>query len=164
MLSIQIDTKSLVLVIYHQFNNIKLSLFASHMNRVFQYVHLIDAVRLLHAQKRPPAISLFYKRRAFQKHVICEKNHWGGNCISLCFWSFFKVLQESTKVSSYRTAYNGKLRLMACKEGQFDVVELMENDQFKTFTINLNAQNVNGMTPFDLPYILCTVIRFSKST
>ena len=34
---------------------------------------------------------------------------------------------------------------MACKKGQFDVVEL-----FKTFSINLNAQNVNGMTPFDL--------------
>ena len=38
---------------------------------------------------------------------------------------------------------------MACKEGQFDVVELMVND-FKTFSINLNAQHVNGMTPFDL--------------
>ena len=31
MLSIQIDTKSLELVIYHQFDNIKLSFFASHM-------------------------------------------------------------------------------------------------------------------------------------
>ena len=39
---------------------------------------------------------------------------------------------------------------MACKEGQFDVVELMENGQFKTFSINLNAQRVNGMTSFDL--------------
>ena len=37
-----------------------------------------------------------------------------------------------------------------CKEGQFDVVELMVNDHFKTFSINLNAQYVNGMTPFDL--------------
>ena len=36
------------------------------------------------------------------------------------------------------------------KEGQFDVVELMVNDQFKTFSINLNAQHMNGMTPFDL--------------
>ena len=44
---------------------------------------------------------------------------------------------------------------MACKEGQFDVVE---NDYFKTFSINLNAQHVNGMTPFDL----CTVIRYSR--
>ena len=35
---------------------------------------------------------------------------------------------------------------MACKEGQFDVVELMVNDQFMTFSINLNAQHVNGMT------------------
>ena len=39
---------------------------------------------------------------------------------------------------------------MACKEGQFEVVELMVNDQFKTFINNLNAQHVNGMTPFDL--------------
>ena len=39
---------------------------------------------------------------------------------------------------------------MACKEGQFDVVELMANDQFKTFSINLNAQHVNEMTHFDL--------------
>ena len=39
---------------------------------------------------------------------------------------------------------------MACKEGQFDVVELMANDQFKTFSINLYAQHANGMTPFDV--------------
>ena len=45
---------------------------------------------------------------------------------------------------------------MACKEGQFDVV-----DQFKTFSINLNAQHVNGMTPFDLA--LSTVIRYSRA-
>ena len=49
---------------------------------------------------------------------------------------------------------------MACKEGQFDVVELMVNDQFKAFSINLNAQHVNGMTPFDLA--LSTVIRYSR--
>ena len=49
---------------------------------------------------------------------------------------------------------------MACKEGQFDVVELMVNNQFKTFSINLNAQHLNGMTPFDLA--LCTVIRYSR--
>ena len=39
---------------------------------------------------------------------------------------------------------------MTCKEGQFDDVELMVNDQLKTFSINVNAQHVNGMTPFDL--------------
>ena len=42
---------------------------------------------------------------------------------------------------------------MACKEGQFDVVELIVNDQFKTFSINLNAQHLNGLTPFDLEYL-----------
>ena len=39
---------------------------------------------------------------------------------------------------------------MVCKEGQFDVVELMVNDKFKIFSINLNAKHVNGMTPFDI--------------
>ena len=34
--------------------------------------------------------------------------------------------------------------------GKFDVVKLMVNDQFKTFSINLNAQHVNGTTPLDL--------------
>ena len=42
MLSIQIDTKSLELVIYHQLNNIKLSLISSHIKS-----SLIDDVRLL---------------------------------------------------------------------------------------------------------------------
>ena len=49
---------------------------------------------------------------------------------------------------------------MACKEGQFEVVELSLNDQFKTFDINLNAQHMNGMTPFDSA--LSTVIRYSR--
>ena len=39
---------------------------------------------------------------------------------------------------------------MACKEGQFNVVKLMVNDQFKSFSINLNTQHANGMTPFGL--------------
>ena len=38
---------------------------------------------------------------------------------------------------------------MACKEGQFDVVKLMVNGQFKIFSINLKAQHLNGMTPLD---------------
>ena len=37
---------------------------------------------------------------------------------------------------------------MARKDGQLDVVEL------KFFSINLNAQHVNGMTHLILPYIL----------
>ena len=49
---------------------------------------------------------------------------------------------------------------MACKEGEFDVVKLMVNDQFKAFSINLNAQHVNGMTPFDS--YLSTLIRYSR--
>ena len=38
---------------------------------------------------------------------------------------------------------------MACKEGQFDVVELM-NNQFKAFSINLIIRDVNGMTHVNL--------------
>ena len=35
---------------------------------------------------------------------------------------------------------------MACKKGHFDEVELIAKKQF---SINLNAQHVNGMTHFD---------------
>ena len=44
---------------------------------------------------------------------------------------------------------------MAFKAGQIDDVELVVNNQFKTFSINLNAQHVNEMTHFDL-YVQCT--------
>ena len=43
----------------------------------------------------------------------------------------------SIKCTYWKTLFH-----MACKEGQFDV-----DDQFKTFSINLNAQYMNGMTP-----------------
>ena len=35
---------------------------------------------------------------------------------------------------------------MACQEGQSNVVEQIANIQFNTFSINLDAQHVNGMT------------------
>ena len=35
---------------------------------------------------------------------------------------------------------------MTWKEGHFHVVELLVNKQFKAFSINLNAQHVNGIT------------------
>ena len=37
---------------------------------------------------------------------------------------------------------------MACKEGQFDVVVRIANNQFEAFSINLIARHVNGMTLF----------------
>ena len=37
---------------------------------------------------------------------------------------------------------------MACKEGQFDIV-IMLNYQFKAFSIKSIIQDVNGMTHFD---------------
>ena len=53
---------------------------------------------------------------------------------------------------------------MACKEGQFDVVKLMVNHQFKTFSINLNTQHVNGMTPTrrKIGKNTCTVMLYSR--
>ena len=39
---------------------------------------------------------------------------------------------------------------MACKEGQFDVVELMQNNKFKAFRINLNAHYVIGTTHYNV--------------
>ena len=42
---------------------------------------------------------------------------------------------------------------MPCKEGQTDVVELMVNNLlilFIAFSINLNAQYIDGMTPLEL--------------
>ena len=60
-----------------------------------------------------------------------------------------------SRVSNKRTASNKRTLWktwfrIACKKGQFDVVELMVNNQSKAFSIHLNAQHVNGMTPFDL--------------
>ena len=49
---------------------------------------------------------------------------------------------------------------MAFKAGQIDDVELVVNNQFKTLSIILNAQHVNGMTHFDLTaQCTCTVCR-----
>ena len=60
-----------------------------------------------------------------------------------------------SRVFNNRTASmkrtQGKTRfIMTCKEGQFDVVEVIVKDQIKTFSINLSAQHVNGMTPCNL--------------
>ena len=44
---------------------------------------------------------------------------------------------------------------MAGKERQFDVVKMMVTNQFKTFSINLNAQHVNEMGPFHFHW--CTM-------
>ena len=43
---------------------------------------------------------------------------------------------------------------MASKKGQFDVVELFLYPFFKAFSINLNAQDVNGMTHFSLNLLI----------
>ena len=45
---------------------------------------------------------------------------------------------------------------IAYKKEQFDVILI----QFQAFSINLNAQHVNGMTPFDSYPNTCTDIRY----
>ena len=43
---------------------------------------------------------------------------------------------------------------MACKPGQFNVLELMVKNHFSFyFSINFNAQHVNGMTPFEFGHM-----------
>ena len=55
---------------------------------------------------------------------------------------------------------NGKLLfLLACTDGQINVVELVLNKQFKPFSIKLNDQNVNGLTPFDLAVYNGTLVK-----
>ena len=61
---------------------------------------------------------------------------------------------SNNRTASFKRTYWKTRFHMACKEGQFDVVELMVNDQFKTFSINLNAKHVSGMTPFDLSVLM----------
>ena len=56
------------------------------------------------------------------------------------------MFSSISKYSNNRTASIKGTFCMACKEGQFDVVELI----LKAFRINLNAQHVNGMTHFNL--------------
>ena len=65
-------------------------------------------------------------------------------------WKRQMALGNKERKASIKRTWCKPLFHVACKEGQFDVVELMVNDQFKTFGLNLNAQHVNGMTPFDL--------------
>ena len=84
----------------------------------------------------------------------------------LAFYGFWELqfptqhLKDvSAKILIYKyliTVHNGKLDFiwLAKKDN------LMLLNQFKTFSINLNAQHVNGMTPFDLA--LSTVIRYSR--
>ena len=58
---------------------------------------------------------------------------------------------------------DGKLRFIClAKKGQFDIVKLIiSNYQFRTFSINLIAPYINGMTTFIFA-VTCTVIRYSR--
>ena len=79
--------------------------------------------------------------------------------LTQCATTYSRVSNNRT-ASIKRTLWKTRFH-MACKEGQFDVVfKLMVNDPFKIFGINLNAQHLNGMTPFDLA--LSTVVRYSR--
>ena len=71
--------------------------------------------------------------------------------LHVTIFRYYYLNTTLSRVSNIRTASIKRTQFhMACKEGQFDVVELIVNDQFKIFSINLNAQHVNGITPFDL--------------
>ena len=54
---------------------------------------------------------------------------------------------------------------MAGKEGHFDVLKLIVTKHFMCSNINLNTQDVDGMTPFDLiwPKESCCGLMLTKS-
>ena len=51
--------------------------------------------------------------------------------------------------ANLQTTLSSNVFHVTCKEGQFYAADLMANNQFNTFSFNLNVQYVNGMTPFD---------------
>ena len=55
----------------------------------------------------------------------------GGNTTTIALL-WYNIVFDSRTTSIKRTQWKTRF-YMACKEGQFDVVELMVNDQFKTF-------------------------------
>ena len=55
--------------------------------------------------------------------------------------AYYRV--SNIRTASMKRSYRKTPFHMACKEGQFDVVELVVNDKLKTFGIHLNAQHVN---------------------
>ena len=140
--------------------------------------------RALHSTPRASSVKLDHFRRLIRatmlniwdlkKSGLCakiEKNrelsgfvllHTGARRDrSRCCWLDTTTLEYLITVQHLITANIGKLDFIwLAKEGQFDVVKLMVNDHFKTFSINLNARYVNGMTPFDSA--LSTVIGYSR--
>ena len=129
--------------------------------------------RALHSSPRASSVKLDHFRRLIRatmlniwdlkKSGLCakiEKNrelsgfvllHTGARRDrSRCCWLDTTTLEYLITVQHLITANIGKLDFIwLAKEGQFDVVKLMVNDHFKTFSINLNARYVNGISPFD---------------
>ena len=77
-------------------------------------------------------------------------------CTGLDIPSYSNTLDYLITVQHLSNVLNGKLNFiwLAKKDN------LMSLNWFKTFSINLNVQHVNGMTPFDLA--LRTVMRYSR--
>ena len=75
----------------------------------------------------------------------------GGNTTTIALL-WYNIVFDSRTTSIKRTQWK-TLFDMTCKEGQFDVALNLTNLR----RINLNAENVNGMTPY-----VCTVIRYPR--
>ena len=89
MLSIQIGTKSHELVIHYQFNNIKLSFFASHMKRSFPL--FIRCSKVIRYPRGPP-----YFICISQKAQLVRKS--GLYQVFLLFYSFMRKLEPKKKL------------------------------------------------------------------
>ena len=72
MLSIQIDTKSLELVICHQFNNIKLSFFAIHMKLSFPLCMFDRCCTIIRYSRALPTVAL----QVQQTHKSSRRLHF----------------------------------------------------------------------------------------
>ena len=86
MLSIQIDTKSLELFISHQFNNIKLSLFASHMKSSFPLCTVIRYSRVYGQKQSREDITNLASIHKSLMHEISS-----GCSINSMFWNSFRI-------------------------------------------------------------------------
>ena len=82
---------------------------------------------------------------------VCFSRVLSSEYPSVCrTFKAFSPIPSYSRVCNNRAKHNEKLRLV-CKQGQFDVVEIRVNNQLlKAFSINLNAQHANGMTPMSV--------------
>ena len=106
MLSIQIDTQNLKLVIRHQFNNIKLSFFASQMKRSFP-LHLLDVLRLLDTLcYKIDSLKSYFNRCVIQEIFWWLMEFFVGKMIHASIFCSSCVVNHSSYLNFLRLVFN----------------------------------------------------------